>query len=90
MFTELALKFSNFTFGSAAPEEGEGETEVCIANISPKERKKRLNFAIQNLILTLSILAILLILDVNPLWRLPLFFMFASSASSFFQCRDKT
>ena len=90
MSKESILKFSNLNFGSAAPEEGEGETEVCIANISPKERKKRLNFAIQNLVFTLSILAVLLILDVNPLWRLPLFFMFASSASSFFQWRDKT
>jgi predicted nucleic acid-binding Zn ribbon protein len=65
-------------------------TEVCIANISPKERKKRLNFAIQYFVFTFIILAILLILDVNPLWRLTLFLPLASSTSSFFQWRDKT
>jgi hypothetical protein len=68
----------------------QGATEVCIANISPKERKKRLDFAIRNLIFALSILALLLILDINPLWRLPLFLLFVASASSFFQWRDKT
>jgi hypothetical protein len=87
MLADLHLKFSD----SFSPQEkNEGQTEVCIANISPKERKKRLNFAIQNLVFTLSILAVLLILDVNPLWRLPLFFMFVASGSSFFQWRDKT
>jgi len=90
MLTELTLKFSNLNFGTSSPEEGAGGGEVCIANISPKERKKRLNFAIRYLVFTLSILAILLVLDFNPLWRLPLFFMFAASASSFFQWRDKT
>lgn len=88
MIAELNLRFSNIGFDSSG--EDEGKNEVCIANISPKERKKRLDFAIQYFIFTIVILAVLLFLDVNPLWRLPLFFMFAASASSYFQWRDKT
>ncbi|NJN79365.1 MAG: hypothetical protein HC797_02215 [Anaerolineales bacterium] len=90
MRTELILKFSNLNFDSPSAQENEGGGEVCIANISPKERKKRLNFAIGQFVLAILILAILFFLDVNPLWRLPLFFMFAASATSFFQWRDKT
>jgi hypothetical protein len=68
----------------------EGANEVCIANISPKERKKRLDFAIRNFVFISAFLVILLVLDVNPLWRLVLFFPLAASTSSFFQWRDKT
>jgi len=68
----------------------EGANEVCIANISPKERKKRLDFAIRNFVFTSVLLIILLVLDAHPLWRLALFFPLAASTSSFFQWRDKT
>ncbi len=88
MLTDSILKFSNLIFDSMNPEEGEGE--VCIANISPKERKKRLDFAIRTFVITSIFLTILLVLDVNPLWRLILFFPLASATSSFFQWRDKT
>jgi hypothetical protein len=88
MFSELYLRFSNISFDSSG--EDEGTNEVCIANISPKERKKRLDFAIQYFIFTILVLAVLLFFDVHPLWRLPLFGMFAASTSSYFQWRDKT
>jgi fatty acid desaturase len=68
----------------------EGATEVCIANISPKERKKRLDFAIRQGVIAVVLLVALLYFDVNVLWRLPLFFVFAAAASSYFQWRDKT
>ena len=90
MLTGLNLKFSNINSNSFSPDESEGGGNVCIANISPKERKKRLNFAIRNLVFTLLILTVLLVLDVNPLWRLTLFLPLAASTSSFFQWRDKT
>lgn len=90
MLTDSILKFSNLNFGSMNPEEDEGAGEVCIANISPKERKKRLNFAIRTFAFTSIILIILLILNVNPLWRLILFLPLASATTSFFQWRDKT
>ncbi len=64
--------------------------EVCIANISPAERQKRLRFGIQQFIVTLVILGVLILLHVNPLWRLPLLLMFWASAIGYFQARDKT
>ena len=86
MSIDLAY-FSNWNI----PAESQEETgEVCIANISPAERQKRLRFGIQQLIVTLVILAILILLHVNPLWRLPLLFMFWAAATGYFQARDKT
>jgi hypothetical protein len=79
--------FSNLTHPSQSQEEVE---EVCIANISPEERQKRLRFGIQQLIVTLAILAILILLHVHPLWRLPLLLMFWASAVGYFQAHDKT
>lgn len=73
---------------SSSQEEENGE--VCIANISPYERRKRLKFAIQQFIVTLVVLGVLIVLDLNPLWRLPLFFLFSASTVSIFQSRDKT
>ena len=63
---------------------------VCIPNISPAERKKRVRFAIQYFIFTLLVLGVLVAFDVNPLWRLPLFFMFSAATTSYVQARDKT
>ncbi len=87
----MNLNFANTNTTQLDPlGNNQGATEVCIANISPKERKKRLDFAIQYFIFTSVILVILLVLDVNPLWRLTLFLPLAASTSSFFQWRDKT
>lgn len=68
-----------------------GETgEVCIANISPLERRKRLMFGVRQFIFTIVILGALILLHVNPLWRLPLLFMFWAAGTGYFQARDKT
>lgn len=73
------------------PSQKDGEIgEVCIANISSMERKKRLRFGIQAFIFTLVVLGVMIALDLNPLWRLPLVFLFWASASGYFQARDKT
>ena len=64
--------------------------EVCIANISPRERKKRARFALRQLIVTLCVLGALVILEVNPSWRLLLFFMFSAATTSYIQALDKT
>lgn len=64
--------------------------EVCIPNISPAERKKRVRFAIRQLATTLAVLGVLVWLDVNPFWRLPLFFMFSAATTSYIQALDKT
>jgi hypothetical protein len=73
------------------PSKEKKETEeVCIANISPLERQKRLMFGIRQFIFTLIILGTLVLLHVNPLWRLPLLLLFWAAATGYFQARDKT
>ena len=64
--------------------------EVCIANISPFERKIRLQFAVRQFVTTLIILGAMIDLHLNPLWRLLLFFLFSASTVSYIQARDKT
>jgi hypothetical protein len=79
-----------FSGRNALSEQKEDGGEVCIANISPLEQRKRLIFAIRQFIVSLAILGVLIALDMNPLWRLPLFFLFSASTVSYFQVRDKT
>jgi len=79
--------FLNLNSPSKAKEDIE---EVCIANISPLERKKRLRFGLQQFLFTLVLLGVLIVLHLNPFWRLPLLFMFWASAVGYFQARDKT
>src|SRR5262245_408989 len=66
-----------FSASKLSDPQGEKIGEVCIPNISPAERKKRVRFAAWQLVRTLVVLAVLVWLDVNPLWRLSLFFMFS-------------
>lgn len=92
MLVEFNAKFSDLNSESdslSAPED-DGAYEVCVANISPKERLKRLRFGIIQFVITLVILAALLILGADKIWRLPLFFLFGAAAAGFFQWRDKT
>lgn len=84
------IYFANFDSGESSSREGGEGGEVCIANISPLERQKRMRFGIQQLIVTLVILGGMMILHVNPLWRLPLLFMFWAAGVGYFQARDKT
>ena len=64
--------------------------EVCIANISPKERLIRKKFGVRVFIITLVILVILIALRVDPVWRLPLFLLFSTATTSYIQALDKT
>jgi hypothetical protein len=64
--------------------------EVCVANISPIERQKRLRFGITQFVITLAVLGLMLAFGVDRLWRLPLLFLFWASAVGYFQARDKT
>ena len=81
-FVQLNIKSSS--------QHNEGDEEVCIANISPLERQKRLRFGITQFVITLVILGIMLAFGVDRLWRLPLLFLFWASAVGYFQARDKT
>lgn len=64
--------------------------EVCIANINPLERQKRLRFGVRQLIFALLVSGVLIGLHLNPLWRLSLLFLFWAAAVGFFQAHDKT
>lgn len=64
--------------------------EVCIANISLAERRKRLIGGVLIFVISLGILAALMASGADRLWRLPLFLLFFGGASAFFQWRDQT
>jgi hypothetical protein len=81
--------FSDLDLNNLSKKEDEAG-EVCIANISPLERRKRLVFGIRQFIFALLVLAVLILLHLNPLWRLPLLFLFWAAAVGYFQARDKT
>lgn len=84
-----SVYFANFGLNSSAPKDEE-VGEVCIANISPLERQKRLRYGIKQFVNTLIILGIMLVLGLNHFWRLPLLFMFWAAATGYFQAKDKT
>ena len=84
------IQFANPSFDTPPNSGDNGVGEVCIPNISPKERKKRAWFAVRQLLTTLVVLGALVWLDVNPLWRLPLFFLFSAATTSYIQALDKT
>jgi hypothetical protein len=64
--------------------------DVCIPNISPRERRKRLAGGVITFIITLGVLAVLMASGASVWWRLVLFPLFFGAASGFFQWRDKT
>jgi hypothetical protein len=72
------------------PAGGAESGEVCIANISPSERRKRLAFGAIQLAIGLGLLAVLLYIGAARWWRLGLLVVFWSAAVGFFQWRDKT
>lgn len=79
-----------FSFSNSPDDQDQHIGEVCIANISPKERQKRKQFAILQLIVTVLVLGVLVWLEVDPRWRLLLFFMFSAATTSYIQALDKT
>ena len=81
--------FAGSNFNPSSNEDQE-VGDVCIPNISLKERRKRVQFAIRYFLFTLVVLGALLAFDVNPLWLLPLFFMFSAATTSYIQALDKT
>jgi hypothetical protein len=86
---EKNLPFVQLDINSSSQQNKDRE-EVCIANISPLERQKRLRFGITQFAITLVILGVMLAFGVDRLWRLPLLFLFWASAVGYFQARDKT
>jgi len=62
----------------------------CIANISQRERKKRLISGLLAFLFALAVLIVLLVLGADRWWRLLLFFPFWGATIGFFQWREKT
>jgi len=79
--------FSSKSFSDSQHEEN---GEACIANISPKERELRKRAGIVQFVFALLVLVVLVVLNVNPLWRLLLFFVFSAATTSYIQALDKT
>jgi hypothetical protein len=91
MLAGLQARFSNFNPKiTPSADDEDGVYEVCIANISPLERRKRLRFGIFQFAISLVVLTALLITGADKVWRLSLFFLFAAGAVSCFQWLDKT
>lgn len=66
------------------------EGEICLPNINPRERLRRLTVGIGLFFLGLVVLALLISCGVDRRWRLMLFPMFAGAAAGYFQWRDQT
>lgn len=63
---------------------------VCIANIGPRERRKRMTYGV-TLLVTGGIAAAFLVgFQVDRLWRLLLFLPFWAGAVGVLQAREKT
>ena len=82
---------NHFASASSPPDHrAEQPDEVCTANISPRERLKRLIGGVIPFAIAVGILSWLVAMHADRWWRLPLFFLFAAAATGFFQWRDKT
>jgi hypothetical protein len=66
------------------------DASVCIANIGPQERRKRLMFGIVTLAASVVISFLFVFSGVRPVLRLPLFVPLYLGALGFFQARDRT
>lgn len=64
--------------------------EVCIPNISTRERRKRLAAGLMQFAIGLAVLTALVATGADRGWRLTLLLLFWGAASGFFQWRDKT
>lgn len=91
MMMRSALNFAGLQKSPAASQPESDEIgEVCISNISPAERRKRLLGGVAGMVIALVVLSVLIAIGADRLWRLPLFLLFFSAANGYFQWRDKT
>lgn len=88
--SSVYAQFSDPPFKIVFNPEGNDSGNACIANISPRERKKRRQFGIMQISFGVIFLATLLLFGVDKPWRLLVLMPFAAGASSIFQALDKT
>ncbi len=84
------LAYHSQITSSPSDPRAEPHNDACVANISPRERLKRLAGGIIPFVIALAFLAALLVLHADRWWRLPLFILFMAATVGFFQWRDKT
>ena len=85
------LRVQGWSPAGATPDDRDNvQGGACIPNIDTAGRRKRLWAGIIEMVVGLGILAVLLAVHTNPLWRLPLLFVFWGAAVGFFQWRDRT
>jgi hypothetical protein len=65
-------------------------TEVCIANISTAERRKRLRGGVVSSAISLALLGVLMAIGASRWWRIALLPFIMGAASGYFQWSDKT
>ncbi len=77
---------------SSSPSDPRAEPhgQACIANISPRERMKRLIGGVIPFVIAVVILTLLIVIHADRWWRVLLFLPFAAATVGFFQWRDKT
>lgn len=63
---------------------------VCIANIGPRERRRRMRFGVLLLVVGAGLAALLVGIDAHRFWRLALFLPFWAGAVGVLQAREKT
>ena len=64
--------------------------DLCIPNISTRERRKRLASGAVAFALALALLIVLLLIGASRWWRLALLPLFWAAASGYFQWKDET
>ena len=89
--TVTVLSQAQFGAGRPGASRPHGDASApCATNISPAEQRKRLAAGVIGAALGLAILAVLLAVGADRLWRLALLPVFWGAASGYFQWRDKT
>lgn len=68
----------------------EAPAEVCLLNIGPKERTKRMRFGAISFGIAVLALAALMMTGASPWWSVLLFLPFAGATTGYFQARRKT
>lgn len=76
--------------GTIFPMREHDSNEICIENIGPKERQKRLIFGLQGLAVGFVIALALIYFGVEWYWRLGLFIIFTAAMTGIFQARERT
>jgi hypothetical protein len=80
----------NSVSANPKPDDSSVNPTVCIANIGPQQQRLRLNFGLAMFAIAVAIAAVMILVGINPAWRIALFLPFYLGATGYFQARDKT